>query len=186
MAPRRGAEPVPWTGRGSTDCVSTERLHREPTVPWLPGAQRGPMAAPGLLCCRSDLRHIIKSAHSFPLWPRWLWGPRPRLTGAGRGVEGPATVQGPTVMPLSVTPNTTHCGAACVYVYVLSSVGQSSRLHSTTSCTKDEKSRSERDGLTSANCRMGLIVDERRLFLHNNKPVQYEGLANQKYIVLFL
>ncbi|KAK5890313.1 hypothetical protein CesoFtcFv8_013842 [Champsocephalus esox] len=36
-----------------------------------------PMAAPGSPCGFSDLRYIIKSAHSFSLWPRWLWGPGP-------------------------------------------------------------------------------------------------------------
>lgn len=48
-------------------------------------AQCCPMAVSGSLCGSSDLRYIIKSAHSFSLSPRWLWGLRPRLTGAEPG-----------------------------------------------------------------------------------------------------
>lgn len=48
-------------------------------------AQCCPMAVLGSLCGSSDLRYIIKSAHSFSLSPRWLWGLRPRLTGAEPG-----------------------------------------------------------------------------------------------------
>lgn len=67
-------------------------------------AQSCPMAGPGSLCGSSDLRCIIKSAHSSSQWPRWLWGPGPRLSGAERGSLR-SRAQGSSCTPVQPAPH---------------------------------------------------------------------------------
>lgn len=122
----RTCPPCKRTASGCTRCVSASFVEGRKGWSGL-GFQR-----PGavqwqrwdLLCGLSDLRYIIKSVHSFSLWPRWPWGLRPRLTGAERGSRwstaqprGAAAAQSARlhIAPRQEALNATHLSTFCAY-----------------------------------------------------------------------